>query len=203
MEIKKKTYYDFWVRPTIEWQHSCEHGDSPVTRSDIVESLNLGERKIPLFLETSLFLTIFIFFVLTCNFFMIITKRFEDCAVRPYWIGPLLFSLAVQILASIFVIALTHENSVEFSKREEAFTKLEALNRCSDNYTQIDYGVLDMQLDESRNMIKFAYFCAAVFTVITVGCQIFVIWGLTLSQSEIRHAMIERQMVYKSQKLEN
>ena len=60
-----------------------------------------------------------------------------------------------------------------------------------------------MQLGESRNMIKFAYFCVVVFIVITIGCQIFVIWGLTLSQAEIRHAMIERQMVYKSQKLEN
>ena len=70
---------------------------------------------------------------------MVITKRFEDCAVRPYWIGPLLFSLAIQIFASIFVIALTHANSIEFSNKEKAFKKLGALNLCSDQYTQIDY----------------------------------------------------------------
>ena len=130
--------------------------------------------------------------MVVCNFFMVITKRFEDCAVRPYWIGPLLFSLAIQIFASVFVIALTHANSIEFSNKEKAFKKLGALNLCSDQYTQIDYEMLSVQLDESKSIIKFAYFCAAVFTIITIGCQIFVVWGLTLSRADIRHAMVER-----------
>jgi hypothetical protein len=111
IEIKRKTQYDFWVRPTIEWKHSCEHGDNPVTRSDVIAALSIGDSEVPIILETTLFLTIFIFLVLACNFFMIVFKRFEDCAVHPYWIGPLLFSLVLQILASIFVIVLTHANS--------------------------------------------------------------------------------------------
>ena len=194
--------YDFWVRPVIEWKLGCEHGDDAVTRSQIVNALKFEPIEVTLIADAALFITIIVFLIIICNTFLMITKKFQDCAIRPIWVGPLCIIIAMEVLSSIFLLMLTGASQDSFKARMKAFSKFSVLNECSDSYTTIDYETIEAKMNDSTRMIRLAYTCAVVFLLITLCVMIYIAWGLLKVRGEMKNQMVERRIVYKRERLE-
>ena len=185
--MKRDTMYDFWVRPVIEWKLSCEHGEDAVTRSQIVNAFKFKPLEVTLIVDAALFVTIIVFLILICNSFLMITKKFQDCAIRPVWLGPLCMIIVIEILSSIFLFMLAGASNDAFETRLKTFSKFSALNECSDSYTMIDYETIDKKMNDSTRMIRSAYSCAAAFLLITLGVMIYVAYGLLMVRGEMKN----------------
>lgn len=110
-----------------------------------------------------------VFFVLTCNCFTLLLKKFQDCCIRPIWIFPLVAVIFIQVISSIFLIILASKAKESFTTRNKGMMKilnLQAINECSDEYTKIDFTDIDKQINDSTNMVNLAFGAACLFLLL-------------------------------------
>ena len=77
-----------------------------MTRSQIVNAFNFEVEEVAQYFDATLFLTVVVFLILVCNCFTVLTKKFQDCCIRPIWLFPLFTVILIEIVSSIFLLIL-------------------------------------------------------------------------------------------------
>ena len=145
------------------------------------------------------------FFVLTCNCFTLLLKKFQDCCIRPIWIFPLVTVILIQVISSIFLIILASKAKESFTTRNKGMMKilnLQAINECSDEYTKIDFTEIDKQIEDSTTLVNLAFSAACIFLISVLVLLICAAYNISTIRGQLKNQMVERRMVYKRDRLE-